>query len=122
MRASLALLAAAVLAIQPLCDCAQAGQNTQSGATAADPDSPKARVKELRKERQEAKEWITVPELDRETLLVLLDDPAVVILDVTCKERGAKIPDQIPRTIWRDCDQVAQWAPEYRKDQTIVVY
>jgi len=132
MRASLSALAVAVVTLTPLCVLAQEGQTAQprlpvglaepEAAAGALKQDPRERIEEFRRERQGRREWITVPEVYRETLLGMLRDPTLALLDVTCKERGAKIAEQIPGAVWRDCTQVEQWAPEYRKDQTIVVY
>jgi len=128
MNGILPLLAMLLLAWSPLCVFAQPGEMAQAapGAedTLAEPSSPgpQQRVQERRRQREEEREWIAVPEMDRDTLRGLLADPNVAVLDVTCKERGVNIPDQIPGAVWRDCTQVGQWASQYRKDQTIVVY
>ncbi|MEW6487838.1 MAG: hypothetical protein AB1578_07985 [Thermodesulfobacteriota bacterium] len=114
---------AAILSAAALCVFAQAGHSAQAGQLGEDaaPD-PRERVRELREERRAQQPWITAPEIDRETVRELLGDPDVAIVDVTCLETRAKIPAQIPGAVWRDCTQVEQWAPLYRRDQTIVVY
>jgi len=127
MKWTSALLATVFYACLPVCGFPQSGEmalaSTAQEAGAEQP-SPGAqqRARERRRQREQSREWISVPEMDRETLRGLLQDPDVTILDVTCKERGEKIPEQIPGTVWRDCTQVEQWAPQYKKDQTIVVY
>jgi len=110
-------------------DFAQPGEMTQASpavakeAEAASPlSSPQQRARERRRAREAEREWIEVPEMTRETLKALLGDPELAVLDVTCKERGAEIARQIPGSVWRDCTRVEEWAPLYRKDQTIVVY
>ena len=128
MAELLPLLATLFLAWSPWCVFAQPGETAQAAPGAegavAEPASPgpQQRAQERRRQREEEREWIAVPEMDRETLRGLLADPNVVVLDVTCKERGVNISDQIPGAVWRDCTQVKQWASQYRKDQTIVVY
>jgi hypothetical protein len=114
---------AAILSVAALCAFAQAGHSAQEDRAGEDAaQSPRERVRELREERRAQQPWITAPEIDRETVRRLLGEPDVAIVDVTCRENRAKIPVQIPGAVWRDCTQVEQWAPLYRKDQTIVVY
>ena len=113
-----ALLSAAALSV-----FAQTGHSAQPQQIGEDSGpGPRERVRELREERRARQPWITAPEIDRETVRGLLGDPGVAIVDVTCRETRAKISHQIPGAVWRDCTQLEQWAPLYRKDQTIVVY
>jgi hypothetical protein len=101
-----------------------AARVSAAGRAAAEPtlSEAKRRALERRREREENRPWITVPELEREAVRGLLGDPAVAILDVTCGDQAAKFRDRIPGATWHDWARVEQWAPRYRKDQTIVVY
>lgn len=113
-----AILGAAALGVLPQAsDFAQAQEPGEEVGP-----RPRERVQELRQERKAQQPWIMAPEIDRETVRSPLGDRDVAVVDVTCLENRAKIPAQIPGAVWRDCAQVEQWSPLYRKDQTLVVY
>ena len=80
------------------------------------------RVQERRRERDDQRQWISVPELSPSEALPLVGAPGVVIIDVTCREGGADITDRIPGAVWRDCTKVEQWAHNYEEAKTILVY
>ena len=80
------------------------------------------RVRERRRERQGQRQWISVPELGLSEALPLVGSPGVVILDVTCRERGADAAERIPGAVWQDWTQVEQWAHRYEEAKTLLVY
>lgn len=80
------------------------------------------RVRERRRERRGQQQWINVPELSPEEAFPLVGAPGVVIIDVTCRERGADIAKRIPGAVWQDCTLVEQWAHTYKEAKTILVY
>ncbi|GAB6062148.1 rhodanese-like domain-containing protein [Deferrisoma palaeochoriense] len=66
--------------------------------------------------------WIVVPTMRVEDLAERLGEEGLVVIDVTCRERRSRLSGQIPGAVWRDCTRVEEWAPEFRKDQLLVVY
>lgn len=66
--------------------------------------------------------WIVVPTMRVEDLAARLGEEGLVVIDVTCRERRKRLSGQIPGAVWRDCTRVEEWAPEFRKDQLLVVY
>jgi len=84
--------------------------------------STQQRVEERRRQREGQRRWISVPQKSVAETLAVMGEPGVVIIDVTCRERGANYPDRIPGAVWRDCTKVEQWAGEYEGAKTILVY
>ncbi|GAB4256921.1 rhodanese-like domain-containing protein [Deferrisoma sp.] len=70
----------------------------------------------------EERPWIVVPTMQVEDLAARLGEEGLVVIDVTCRERRGRLSGQIPGAVWRDCTRVEEWAPEFRKDQFLVVY
>jgi len=63
-----------------------------------------------------------VPRMSIEELSKLLDDPAVVILDVRADSDWKTSPDKIKGAVRQDPKKVDTWSADYDKAKTIVLY
>lgn len=71
---------------------------------------------------EENKGPIAGPSIDAPHLAKMLAQGGVTLLDVRRKADHEAAPDMIPGAIWRDPEQVEQWAGEVAKDSRTVIY
>ena len=52
----------------------------------------------------------------------MLDDPALLVIDVRTEKEWKKSDLKIKRAVWEDADEVKTWASKYPRDRSIVLY
>lgn len=104
---------------------AQSGDTAQV-ASAAEQELTPAQRRTLERRRERRREWerrrARVPTLRPEELVPLLGDPQVAVIDVTCEEGRGRLTGRIPGSTWEVWNRVADWAPRYPPEKTLVVY
>jgi len=63
-----------------------------------------------------------VPRISKEELNAILDDSALIIIDLRREPDWMSSSLKIRRAVWKDFLKVETWAQEYPKNMTIVLY
>lgn len=71
---------------------------------------------------EESQGLIAGPSIDAPRLAEMLAQGGVTLLDVRRRADREAAPGMIPGAIWRDPEQVEQWAGEVTKDARTVIY